>query len=301
MTEDVYNEQKTHAGANGMIGKVPVGANYDDYKRNINSMKASHNESLSTAEANNLMWIGLGNGGATAYQACISALTASASGLHLTVRTATESDITLEVSWTPRGPNAPIRIRIEWDGAKPVSARLPDRISAGTAVVRVKRPSVTQSVTVQTEGDSDVVVLTPIPALIETPPPGCGAIKFSDGRYTIVQSQHGLAPPNFAILVPKCGEFTLTALLEDYPDVNQAGSQHVLKVTESLCMVDGIDANGYFYKVFIDTGGCQDPHSGKGSVYFHRGGAVRPDFMDPIFSNWAQLSTEIAERNRSFD
>jgi hypothetical protein len=105
------------------------------------------------------------------------------------VKSATASDVLLKLSWAPQGPGALVRIPVHFSGAiPPPGEHLPKHISAGKILLRVIRPPAETTVAVNTNGDADGVVLTPLP------PEGPERLSYS-GTQTVATKYTG--PFNF--------------------------------------------------------------------------------------------------------
>ena len=170
LTQDEYHEAKRNASVNAVIYGVPVGANYDDFQKNIRNMSTSRDKSISDSQITNVLWTGLDPSSAVAYSRCIDGIRGS-TGLSLRAVSATSSDITLVVRWTPQS-GQPSSIPLDWGGLSVPSSTLPRTLSAGSGVpVIVERPRSEQSLSVKWLGQGDWVTLTPLPPLPTPPPP----------------------------------------------------------------------------------------------------------------------------------
>jgi hypothetical protein len=168
VTRSEYEEAKKHASANAVIYGVPVGANYDDFKNNIQQMSTSVAKSLTESEINNVLWTGLDPSVAAIYSRCIDGIQ-GVTGLSLRVDAATDRDITLFLRWTPQA-DQPSTIPITWEGLSvPSSKHLPKTVTQGSGIlIIVDRPKAEQELGVKWKGEGRHVTLTPLP---ETPPP----------------------------------------------------------------------------------------------------------------------------------
>jgi hypothetical protein len=84
VTEEVFNERKMSASAEGELFDVPLKGSFDDYKAAQQRLERQHNESMSLDEARNIFWTGLDENAVTAYTACLDAI-ANRDGLYLQV------------------------------------------------------------------------------------------------------------------------------------------------------------------------------------------------------------------------
>src|SRR5271157_4630351 len=83
VTEKDYNEIKQDAGGSAVIYGVPVGANYDEYRKNVTEKLASYHESLTRNQIKNILWTGLDPNAKSAYSECLQAQVFAARGLHM--------------------------------------------------------------------------------------------------------------------------------------------------------------------------------------------------------------------------
>src|SRR6185295_3718895 len=88
--KDSYSKIKDSAGASAVIYGVPVGANYDQFRENIDRYKTSTTESLSQEQFHNISWTGLGSEAADAYKECIRQ---KSRGLYILPDKATDTDL----------------------------------------------------------------------------------------------------------------------------------------------------------------------------------------------------------------
>jgi hypothetical protein len=305
VSESEYNEKKQGGGVSVLIYGVPVGANYAEFRENIRKFQRARNESLTLDEAFNTMWTALGDNAASAYKACLDAVVSGSSGLHLTVESATETDITARVTWTVRPPaNPPRRIRLNWSGARVAEGDELTRylVPNGSNIVRLLRPDDEMSVTVNSEGNlGDSITLTPLPKPVQSP---CVGALTAKSRFVY---SGDLRSNNFSLLVPPCGAFTLKANISNYKfqygspvGPEEPPTPHTETVQHSLCVQTLSDANGPFIRVHIDRG-CGDRNfaGADARVYFRR--ATTPLFSDPaVAENWGEIVEEIEWVNSRF-
>ena len=168
LTQREYDHAKQNASGNAVIYGVPIGANYEDFRKHIQETRASHDESLSESQVTNILWTGLDPSSADIYGKCIDGIK-GATGLSLRVVKATDEDITLFLRWTPQFGQPP-SINLTWSGLSLSSSKelpLPEKAAQGSGVeVIVKRPQTEQALAVKWQGEGDFVTLTPLP-----PPP----------------------------------------------------------------------------------------------------------------------------------
>lgn len=168
VTEDAYQAAKAGFSGRAVIYGIPMGSDYNQFNESRNQRLAQHNESLSTQQIQNILWTGLNGASLAAYQECLKAHVLNDRGLHLTPKSATASEITLTITWTPigRDPN-PLRLTWIYLGE---GMSFPQRITAGSNDIIIPRPSVERAIAVNARGFGDSIILTPIPP----PPPGIG-------------------------------------------------------------------------------------------------------------------------------
>lgn len=172
VTEATYNEIKKSAGLNVVIYGVPVGANWDEFRKNITNSSNDRTESLTESEYKNIAWTGLESNNVAAYSACLDALVTAAKGLSLTVIRATEQEVIVRLSYFPRGAAMGNTSPIDWGGLgvglfvdKP-----PAEAVTGHREIALKRPQageVSVSVFSKEAGDGSSIILS----AIKPPPP----------------------------------------------------------------------------------------------------------------------------------
>ena len=170
VAESAYNEVKKSAGASAVIYGVPVRGSYDDFRKNVKQMTNKLDVSLSQSQASNVMWSGLDANGTNAYVECIRAKKFAQGGLHLAVRSATKSEVTVWAMWRPTGNEGVAKPEWTWnaDGAKV----LPGDLLAGERVIVLPRPKDQRVLAVNFAGHADSLVVEPypeLPALISKP------------------------------------------------------------------------------------------------------------------------------------
>jgi hypothetical protein len=179
--ESSYREIRNNQGASGTIYGVPVGANYDDFRKTVESLKHQTRQSLSYSQQQNLAWTGLDPNAPSSYQAC---LRSQPGGLKAYVIGATTTDIVVQISWTAPGhPTA----RIVTSGQN--SGLYPEELSYGEVQVRVPRPQQTSSITINStapRGFAASFVLEPLP-----PPPKPVAPEYPSPNWYSVLSVRG--------------------------------------------------------------------------------------------------------------
>lgn len=162
VSENEYKEVKRRSGINVVIYGVPVGANYDEFKRNTQSRYDSTNESRSDSELINIAWTGLDPNSATAYKACLDAEVFNSDGLRAAVTSASPSDITITVRW--RVPGVASDANVVWNPDAVRGVRLQTRIPNGTTTIRVPRPAQDLDLSGNFTGyTTGAIRLTPLP------------------------------------------------------------------------------------------------------------------------------------------
>lgn len=145
VTSSEYDAVQHAGSANALIYGTPMGANYSDFHENAKSNASSQSSSLTHSQATNIKWTGLDPNSPDAYSKCLEQQVLYLQGLHLTVKSATTSDITLIATWRPQGKGAPITIKPEWSGVSELTAglapNLPKELTSGSVPVVVKRPT----------------------------------------------------------------------------------------------------------------------------------------------------------------
>lgn len=168
--KQTYQEAKDSVGVDGEIYGVPIGADWDEFRKNIQKASEDHKESLTEWETLNILWTGIDATTAHAYTACIDAAASNQVGIHLSVGRMTDTDITLRLKWTPMGGGHDT-VALSWSGSLAHSPDLPKKITVGPGLsFVVKRPSQQSNlaVNIESQGAGDSVTLFPLPPV---PPP----------------------------------------------------------------------------------------------------------------------------------
>jgi hypothetical protein len=168
VSEKDYNEIKQEAGGTAVIYGVPVGANYAEYQQNVHDKLQTYNESLTRNQVRNILWTGLDPSSPGAYGECLRTQVLASRGLHMAVKTATKTDITILVRWNPQGTD-PANIPVVWNWKGAAAASLPQNVQQGEATVIVLRPAQQRSLAVNAKGFSDSVTLEPLTKLGRLP------------------------------------------------------------------------------------------------------------------------------------
>ena len=144
---------------------------------------------LSESWVDNVLWTGLNQSNVAAYNGCIDA-TKGSTGLSLRVESATASDVTLLLRWTPP---------ITWSGISvPSSKQLPTKVTQGSGVsIIVVRPQTEQALAVNWKGESGSVTLTPMPPPLRKAVPKVAVrIVIAAVNFTSSKNVKGNAFPN---------------------------------------------------------------------------------------------------------
>jgi hypothetical protein len=157
-------DQITHdASASAVIYGFPVGANYDDFKKEVTQYKHSHNEQLATNQLVNIAWTGLDPNSPGAYAQCLNTQVFLAPGLHAAVRAATASNIIILVKWDV--PGEARAAEVNWTPRVIAGQVLPTRFPQGTTAISVARPLQQVALAGSTRGwATDAMILDPLPA-----------------------------------------------------------------------------------------------------------------------------------------
>jgi hypothetical protein len=168
VTEGQWDQISHSAGVNAVIYGVPVGASYSDFHSNAMQKLDSHEESLTQDQFENILWTGLDPNSPSAYKTCIESQIFQSDGLHMAVKAATASDVTVMVAWHPvRSDPKRITPSWDWDG----KGTLPHTINAGVTTARVVRPSQQKQLVINFNGASDSVTIDPAAIVSVAPPP----------------------------------------------------------------------------------------------------------------------------------
>ncbi len=147
-----YEEIKQKAGANAIIYGIPMGGNYDEFRKNVKDTSEHFEEHLDLDQATNVAWTGLSRFGAGAYRDC---LVASQTGLSLQLTAATETEVSFVLKWAPVGvENSKVAIVWQWSG--PGRDKLPASIPAGSTPIVIPRPNQNLVIAASTIGHSTI-------------------------------------------------------------------------------------------------------------------------------------------------
>lgn len=158
VSESEYDQIKHDAGANAVIYGVPVGVSYSDFQSRVREKTQTYNESLTQNQATNIMWTGLDPSASNVYLACLKAKVFKNRGMHLAVKTATKSQVSVLISWTPTGEGS-VKPEWIWSGA----GSLPKTVPPGERTAMLPRPSSQQILTVNYKGYTDSIIIEPFP------------------------------------------------------------------------------------------------------------------------------------------
>jgi hypothetical protein len=109
---------------------------------------------------------GLDPNSVSAYQQCLqTAAVLARKAVVLLPDKATSTNATFKVIYSPSGSTAPNPVPVKWTIGDGNVSQLPTKLAAGTTIITVRRPSrdVTLALNATAVGDSDSVVLTPMP------------------------------------------------------------------------------------------------------------------------------------------
>jgi hypothetical protein len=165
VTNESYDHIKHKANANATIYGIPIGGSYEDFQSNIRKSLLGSQSTLTRDQGLNVLWTGLASNANAAYDTCIEGVAFSSFGIHLAVKFATVSDITIIAKYVP-GFNDPRTIKVQWTRniKQKDGSRLPDAISmGGETVVVLARPNVHQTIAVSSSVGGDSVAIEPLP------------------------------------------------------------------------------------------------------------------------------------------
>lgn len=167
VSKTAYTEIKNEAGANAVIYGFPVGASWDDFQQRASAAEKDFQTSLTENQATNIMWTGLDPSSSQVYENCLQTLVALSGGLHLLVKKATPTDVTVVVKWSPVGDD-PGKIRATWSSDPINGHQLPTNFGQGETSVTIPRPKEETSLAINYKGHTDSIVLEPKaePALV---------------------------------------------------------------------------------------------------------------------------------------
>lgn len=166
VTNDTWDTIKRDAGATATIYGVPVGASYSEYTNNVKRALFGSQSSLTHDQQLNILWTGLDPNANSAYATCINGVLASSVGVHLAVKAATDSDLTLVARYNS-GPDDPRTINVSWLGGikQKDGTSLPGTLrQQNNTVIVIARPTIQQTLAVNSEINGDSVTIDPLPA-----------------------------------------------------------------------------------------------------------------------------------------
>lgn len=265
VTKDTYKEIKRNASADAVIYGIPVGAEYEDFQKNIEHSASSHDESLTEAEATNILWTGLGMASSEAYKHCLDRVTDSA-GIRLTVNHATDNDVSINIRWAPLGGEP--KVQLKWSGGLATHSALPKSAVTGSQTVVIGRPAKEQQLAVNVvgHGASNSIVLTPlVPQRIEKP----GATEFHLTLNDKLQFIRRGRSIEWRTPLLEAGAYNALFSVRLHPD--PAGAQfrvgyHVLVNDKTLSAGQTVDLQFGDHRDVINVGGYVDLARGPATI-----------------------------------
>jgi len=171
--QQAYEEVRRSAGANATIYGVPMGANWGDFRQNIQRYRQSASVSFSVNTFRNVAWTGLGANSLAAYNHCLDTVAIlEKRGVRLLILRVTERDVIIKVKYNPQIPSAPSMLPLNWSYTGGTQLNLPSEIpSAGEYLVIVPRPGPGREDTllVNTSAGAADIGVTGLP--LPSPPP----------------------------------------------------------------------------------------------------------------------------------
>jgi hypothetical protein len=171
------------AGASAEIFGVTVGASYEDFQERAKRDVTKVGSSLTQQQALNVMWTGISDNSVSAYSKCLRAM---GRGLHLSVRAATEKDVTILVHYMVAGTKDPNPLAITWQPASLPDTTLPSTVPAGDTIVLVPRPQKAMQLVANGDGTGDSVTLLPLPEPPPLAPPPPRKIELKDTDFKVL-------------------------------------------------------------------------------------------------------------------
>jgi hypothetical protein len=277
----------THnASADIVIYGIPVGASYGDFQENIKHSASSHDESLTEAEATNILWTGLGMASSEAYKHCLDRVTDSP-GIHLTVNHATDNDVSINIRWAPLGGEP--KVQLKWSGELATHSALPKSAVTGSQTVVIGRPAKEQQLAVNVvgHGASDSIVLTPlvlVPQRIEKP----GATEFHQTTNDKLQFLRRGGSIEWRTPLLEAGAYNALFSVRLHPD--PAGAQfrvgyHVLVNDKTLSSGQTVDLQFGDHPDVINVGGYVDLARGPATIILGIDGVWN---ADPTFGDFTK-------------
>ncbi|SAK82343.1 F5/8 type C domain protein [Caballeronia calidae] len=192
VSESEYSDIRRKAGGSAVIYGVPVGANYSDFNQRANARENSSGSSLTNTEAINVMWTGIDQTSQTAYADCLATLAATLPGIHLSVKSASATDVVILAHYVPVGSN-PSSLHVKWSAFEYSKTAFPDEIPAGQTLILLKRPSKSLQLVVNASaiGSSDGVEINPLPLVVLPTPVPPPPVDIPESRFRV----HADTPP----------------------------------------------------------------------------------------------------------
>jgi hypothetical protein len=146
ISESNWNSRKANFGAEALIGDLPIGGNYSDFRRRGNQRLGATSVADSVNISNSLIWSGLSDGAVEAYSNCLAKENKNNDSISLLPsknNDLTSDNIIIQIRWN-KGHFSPSRAQLDWSSSDPELSvvDLPSSIGAGESLsFRVSRPS----------------------------------------------------------------------------------------------------------------------------------------------------------------
>lgn len=189
VTKDQYEKlTKSATGATEIYG-VPVAGSYEEFHSNAEKLESSVNINLSESQIYNLEWTGIDEASSKDYITCIETMALSNRGIHLSVRAATDRDISIVLGYVAEGHDHSTESVVwsmsEKDNTDVSSYEilLPKKVTAGRHIFVLPRPKKQMQIAVNIPGSADVIVLEPTIVAPAVTPPKPTVISFSAANF----------------------------------------------------------------------------------------------------------------------
>ncbi|MEM8579594.1 MAG: discoidin domain-containing protein [Pseudomonadota bacterium] len=190
VTESSYNQAKSKAGASATIYGIPMGANWSDFQKNVSAYSRRYENDLSESEIQNVLWTGLTPETTIAYRDCLETVAKlnRPAGVSLFVERATDTDISLLVSYRAEGP-IPKKTTLQWEHSFADDVNFPTEMMDGSRTIIIPRPVSEMSIGVNSPESSttDSAMITPLPEVLSS--------LDSAGRIAVFKVPPGTLPP----------------------------------------------------------------------------------------------------------
>lgn len=113
VTKDTYDKISGSHNGSILIYGIPMSGSWNAFKEKLDKTMNKTDTSLTRDQALNIMWTGLDPNAVSAYSKCLDEVAFSSAGLHLGVKAATASDITIAIKYAANFYD-PKTLHVKW-------------------------------------------------------------------------------------------------------------------------------------------------------------------------------------------